>query len=539
MEKYLNTLNSEVDDTFFKEAQINNYIVSNVKGFEAKSELLNNLYHQGEIDQNLAFSAIGDFQVNHEAFKIMMVKDIKEIALKFCIYIKANKVLLDTSFNFFGLTFKTFLPKDKKHPNREAVALSKMQDFKIVSNMLFKVLKQQMELQEIKRGNVSSYMSDRVFKIMTESKIAADEYLSNQYIELDDNQELTLKELQELSKKNKINELMMIKNYINELTSDGSWACRFITLTNRPEHLPRSFNANDKTHWDKKTTPTDNAKELQKGWRNIQSRANRNDIPLIGLWCREPHKNGGIHQHILVLTKKEFLVNDSVVKNMTKNQSKSMLGLYKKTKKEIIESKKLTLEKMFLQTFGYTNRSCKIDVLTSNKKSNNVINYITKYIMKTVNVSSYNGTTLDNEQVELDKVSFHRSLWNYRAYGIFGFKNNLGLWRFLRKISNQQDLLTSKIHEDSNLQKAIDMVKSNDYSSFVVFATNHFEKCFRYSKVENKHGEITNVKSSIFDGDETYTFNLNAQLNDILNVDGFIEIDESYLNFKKYKIIKK
>jgi len=539
MNNYINTLNSAIDDTIYKQTQINKYIAFKETGKEAKSELLNNLYHQSEIDQNLAFAALADFQINNEAFKIMMVKDIKETALKFCIYIKANKTILDTSFNFFGLTFKSFLPKDKKHPNKEAVALSKMQDFKIVSNLLFKIFKQQLELQEIKRGNVNSYMSERVFKIMAESKIAADEYLSNQYIELDDNQELTLKELQELSKKNKINELMMIKNYINELTSDGTWACRFITLTNRPEHLPRGFNSNDKTHWDKKTTPTDNAKELQKGWRNIQSRANRNDIPLIGLWCREPHKNGGIHQHILVLTKKEFLVNDSIVKNMTKNQTKSMLGLYRKAKKEIIESKKLTLEKMFLQTFGYTNRSCKIDVLTSNKKSNNVINYITKYIMKTVNVSAYNGTTLDNDQSELDKVSFHRSLWNYRAYGIFGFKNNLGLWRFLRKVSHQQEILTTRIHEDSNLQKAINMVKNNDYSSFVAFATNHFEKCFNYSQVENKHGEITNVISSIFDGDKTYNFNLNAQLRDISNIDGLVEIDESYLNFKKYKIIQK
>ena len=539
MNNYINTLNSAIDDTIYKQAQINKYIAFKESGYEAKSELLNNLYHQSEIDQNLAFAALGDFQVNHEAFKIMMVKDIKKMALKFCIYIKANKTLLDTSFNFFGLTFNSFLPKDKKHPNREAVALSKMQDFKIVSNLMFKIFKQQLELQEIKRGNVKSYMSERVFKIMSESKIAADEYLSKQYIELDDNQEMTLKELQELSKKNKINELMMIKNYINELTSDGSWACRFITLTNRPEHLPRAFNTDDRTHWDKKTTPTENAKELQKGWRNIQSRANRNDIPLIGLWCREPHKNGGIHQHILVLTKKEYLVNDSIVREMTKNQTKSRLGLYRKAKKEIVENKKLTLEKMFLQTFGYTNRSCKIDVLTSNKKSNNVINYITKYIMKTVNVNAYNGTVLDNEQSELDKVSFHRSLWNYRAYGIFGFKNNLGLWRFLRKVAHQQELLTTQIHEDSNLQKAINMVKNNDYSSFVAFATNHFEKCFNYSKVENKHGEITNIKSSISDGDKTYTFDLKAQLRDISNIDECIEIDESYLNFKKYKIIQK
>ncbi|HFQ5181765.1 TPA: replication endonuclease [Vibrio vulnificus] len=500
------------------------------------SQFINNLYFDKNADASIVKKAIGDFSVflKTEPKEILKVEDIKILAVRFALYVKSSGVAFDTSFNFFGLTFGSFMPKDKNHPNKEAVAFSKCQDAKLITDRLFKIYKQQLELTQIKQGVVSEYMSDKLFNIMLKAKEHSNAYLDSQYIELESGEQLSLLDLQNKTKMNKINEMMMIKNYINELTSTGEYAARFFTITDRPENLPRGYDQNDKTHWDGVSTPKDNADNLQRGWRNIQSRANRAGIELYGIWCREPHKKGGIHQHLLIITKKDFLVNDSIVKAMTNNQTKSKMGLYNKAKKEILESTEMTLEKLFLETFGYTNRSCKIDVLTS-KNGSNVVNYITKYIMKTVNVSSYKNTTLDNDQSHLDKVSFHRSLWGYRAYGIFGFKNNLTLWRFLRKVANQQDVLTTRIEQGSKLEQAIRMVKDNDYSSFVPFATEHFQKCFGYSSIENEHGELTKIVSTITDGNNTYSFNLKAIMKDVYN-DGLAEIDEYHLDFTKYEI---
>ncbi|MDH6003348.1 replication endonuclease, partial [Vibrio aestuarianus] len=222
-------------------------------------------------------------------------------------------------------------------------------------------------------------------------------------------EELSLLDLKEKTKQNKMNELMMIKNYINTYQKMG-WQARFITVTNNSTDLPRAYNSKDKQHWDGITTPQDNARRLQQIWRNIQSRAVRNGIEMIGIICREPHKNGGVHMHLLILVAPQHAYDSKKVRKMTNYQTINKLGKYKALKKEILESS-MTIEKLFLHAYGYTNRSCKIDVLSGGKKNNNVVNYITKYIMKTIDVRNYNGTELNDTDKKINKISFHRSLW--------------------------------------------------------------------------------------------------------------------------------
>jgi hypothetical protein len=436
---------------------------------------------------------------------------------------------IDFDFNFFGLTVTDFKPRDDKEEYCQKVLINKLTCYKLINSKLTKIYRQQLELQQIKRGNVTEYMSDTGFNVMMDSKKSVDEYLANRFIEFGKERK-TLLELKDSSKTHKMNELCVLKNHINALVNDASWGCRFITITNKPEELPRAYNSKDKTHWNGVSTPRDNADQLQQRWRNIQSYANRNSIPLIGIWCREPHKKGGLHQHILVFTKKNFLESEKKIKSMTKNQVSNKLGLYRAAKKMIISNDDLTIEKLFLKNFGYTNRSCKIDVLKNNK-SQNIVNYITKYIMKTIDVRNYNGTSLDNDDNHIHKISFHRTLWNYRAYGFFGFNNRLGLWRFIRKIEKNKSALTTDILKNSTLEKALTAVRENDYSSFLAVSDG---LSFESHSSESSYGEKITKRYGLKDGEIVYVFSESVfEKYDVLEKINIFE----YLDFPVYEVM--
>lgn len=473
--------------------------------------------------------------LNVNAYMILKEKNLSNLSKRFSIYFRQFEKYYN-DFNFFGLTVSDFSVIDKDENYCQSVLLSKLTDYKLINKKLNKIYIQQLELQQIKRGNVKEYMSDITYSFMSKRKVKSDQYLSNKFIsvksENGDIEEKTLLELQDLSKKNKMNELSVIKNYVSSLINDGTYGFRFITVTNTPDELPRSFNSSDKTHWNGISTPSDNAKQLQKRWRNIQAYANKNDIPLVGVWCREPHKKGGIHQHLLVITKLDFLEKDQFVKKMTKNQTNSKLGLYKQSKNKILSSSKITLEQMFLKTFGYTNRSCKIDVLTGGKNLN-VLNYITKYIMKTIDLKDYNGTNLKDDQTSFNKISFHRSVWSYRAYGFFGFKNALGKWRFLRKVNNNISRFSFSFDENSIISKALELVKNNDYSNFMKLS-DHFD--FVSTRTFTKHGEKNTTKYAIIENDITYVYS-DFVLDDF-DLLKTIQVFK-YLDFQKYQVYTK
>lgn len=475
-----------------------NYLNFEKFGKEAKSNFLDSLLVEEKDHTSKIVLKNLKPNLNISAKEILNEKSLKKLSKRFSIYFRQYKNLSNedieqveeiNNFYFFGLTIKDFKPTVSNCKNEKVflIALSKMTDHKLIQNKLVKIFKQQLELQQIRRGKVNNYMSDTVYNMMLEDKKSVDEYLSSRFIQFKE-EKRTLLELKELGKTNRMNELCVIKNHINKMVNDDDWGCRFITITNRPEELPRAYNKADKTHWNGVSTPSDNVQQLQERWRNIQSYANRNGIPLIGIWCREPHKKSGIHQHLLIFTKREYLENDKMITTMTKNQTKSLLGKYKATKKEILNSENITLEQMFLRQFGYTNRSCKIDVLTNQGKPQNIVNYITKYIMKTIDLKEYNGTSIEkDDENHINKVSFHRSLWQYRAYGFFGFKKEIGLWRMFQKIKNLKHCCAS-IVKDSYAEKALTAVKSGDFSAFLEVSSN-----LKIAKTptETAHGETS------------------------------------------------
>jgi hypothetical protein len=508
--------------------RFNQYLFSFDEDDNTKSEFLNILLEKpsNEITKGIFNLYKPNLDIN--PVDILRQKKLLQTAKYFSFWFRQFKTI-NFDFNFFGLTVDDFKPRDENEKYCQKVLINKLTCYKLINSKLTKIYRQQLELQQIKRGKVSEYMSDVGFNVMMNSKKSVDEYLSCRFIEFGKERK-TLLELKENSKTHKMNELCVIKNHINTLVNDGSWGCRFITITNKPEELPRSYNSKDKTHWNGVSTPRDNAVQLQRRWRNIQSYANRNSIPLIGIWCREPHKKGGIHQHILVFTKKGFLESEKTIKAMTKNQVSNKLGLYRAAKKKIISNDDLTIEKLFLKHFGYTNRSCKIDVLKNNK-SQNIVNYITKYIMKTIDVRTYNGTSLDNDDNHIHKISFHRTLWNYRAYGFFGFNNSLGLWRFIRKIEKNKNALTIEILKNSILDKALTAVRENDYSSFLAVSEGlNFES----HKAESSYGERITKRYGLKGGETVYVFSESVfEKYDVLKKINIFE----YLNFPVYEVM--
>lgn len=513
--------NQEITERFKK------YLFSFDQDDNTKSEFLNILLEKpsNEITKGIFNLYKPNLDIN--PVDILRQKKLLQTAKHFSFWFRQFDVI-DFDFNFFGLTVADFKPRDDIEEYCQKVLINKLTCYKLINSKLTKIYRQQLELQQIKRGNVTEYMSETGFNVMMDSKKSVDEYLANRFIEFGKERK-TLLELKESSKTHKMNELCVIKNHINTLVNDGSWGCRFITITNKPEELPRAYNSKDKTHWNGVSTPRDNADQLQQRWRNIQSYANRNSIPLIGIWCREPHKKGGLHQHILVFTKKDFLESEKTIKAMTKNQVSNKLGLYRAAKKMIISNDDLTIEKLFLKHFGYTNRSCKIDVLKNNK-SQNIVNYITKYIMKTIDVRNYNGTSLDNDDNHIHKISFHRTLWNYRAYGFFGFNNSLGLWRFIRKIEKNKSALTTDILKNSTFEKALTAVRENDYSSFLAVSEGlNFES----HRSESSYGEKITKRYGLKDGETVYVFSESVfEKYDVLEKINIFE----YLDFPVYEV---
>jgi hypothetical protein len=515
------------DTTEEIKARFSQYLFSFDQDDNTKSEFLNVLLEKpsNEITKGIFNLYKPNLDIN--AVAILRQNKLLQTAKCFSFWFRQFDVI-DFDFNFFGLTVTDFKPRDDKEEYCQKVLINKLTCYKLINSKLTKIYRQQLELQQIKRGNVTEYMSDTGFNVMMDYKKSVDEYLANRFIEFGKERK-TLLELKESSKTNKMNELCVIKNHINILVNDGSWGCRFITITNKPEELPRAYNSKDKTHWNGVSTPRDNADQLQQRWRNIQSYANRNSIPLIGIWCREPHKKGGLHQHILVFTKKDFLESEKTIKAMTKNQVSNKLGLYRAAKKMIISNDDLTIEKLFLNHFGYTNRSCKIDVLKNNK-SQNIVNYITKYIMKTIDVRNYNGALLDNDDNHIHKISFHRTLWNYRAYGFFGFNNSLGLWRFIRKVEKNKSALTTDILKNSTLEKALAAVRENNYSSFLAVSEGlNFES----HRAESSYGERITKRYGLKDGETVYVFSESVfEKYEVLEKINIFE----YLDFPVYEV---
>ncbi|MDE1307857.1 hypothetical protein L9W77_12930 [Vibrio aestuarianus] len=106
--------------------------------------------------------------------------------------------------------------------------------------------------------------------------------------------------------------------------------------------------------------------------------------------------------------------------------------------------------------------------------------------MKTIDLKEYNGTSIENDdETYINKVSFHRSLWQYRAYGFFGFKKELGLWRLFQKIKNI-DSCCSSIAKSSNIEKAINAAKEGDFSKFLEVSPNID---IAHNRGETAHGE--------------------------------------------------
>ncbi|CAH8185269.1 conserved hypothetical protein [Vibrio aestuarianus] len=491
-ESYLDYLKDiDKNKSLQNQFEINNYIkLSFETGKNEKSVFLDSLLSQEHLDISIRdiFNKFIENNFNTNRNDILKNKDLVNLAKTFSVVAKTFDYKYN--FKFYGLTFENFMPKGSySREQKIIIALSKLQDYEIILGKLKTIYHQQLELFQIKNGSVKEYMSNKLYSLKLEDKKKVDDFLDSQYIEIvnqkNEVEELSLLDLKEKTKQNKMNELMMIKNYINTYQKMG-WQARFITVTNNSTDLPRAYNSKDKQHWDGITTPQDNARRLQQIWRNIQSRAVRNGIEMIGIICREPHKNGGVHMHLLILVAPQHAYDSKKVRKMTNYQTINKLGKYKALKKEILESS-MTIEKLFLHAYGYTNRSCKIDVLSGGKKNNNVVNYITKYIMKTIDVRNYNGTELNDTDKKINKISFHRSLWKYRAYSFFGFKNSLNKWRLIRKLKNQHENLSFLIIKDKLMKNLVDCVENNNYKDFVELA-EHCETAKFYTK--NKHGEI-------------------------------------------------
>ena len=481
---------------YYHEEGFEQYLETENSDKTRKSSLVETLLHKpiNEISKSIFNKLKPNLSI--ESKEILNTKSIKTIANEFCLFFRQFQMLTNEEcefieeinyFNYYGLTLLDFKPSECSCPIDRIyqVALSKMTTPKLVKSKLVRIYKQQLVMQQIKTGKVDNCMSDLVYGMMLDDKKSVDEYLSKRFIEFGEERR-TLLELKENAKTNRMNELCVIKNHINTLINDEDWGCRFITITNKPEELPRGYNSADKTHWNGISTPSDNVKQLQDRWRNIQSYAKRKGIPLIGIWCREPHKKSGVHQHLLIFTKRDFLESDKLIYSMTKNQTKNLLGKYKGIRKQILNSDEATLEQIFLNKFGYTNRSCKIDVLTNQGKPQNIVNYITKYIMKTIDLKEYNGTSIESDdETYINKVSFHRSLWQYRAYGFFGFQKELGKWRMFQKIKNI-DSCCSSIAKGSNIEKAINSAKVGDFSKFLEVSPNID---IATNRVDTVHGE--------------------------------------------------
>lgn len=331
---------------------------------------------------------------------------------------------------------------------------------------------------------------------------------------IDENDQfITLYDLQKNKNEKKLKELYCVNKALEEKARVEEKTFLFVTLT-----LPAIFKpcpANGNNSYDDYTVK-EGVKLLNKVFENFRKRKNdllNNDKKRIlksfrnkslssdvfGFWSKEPQADGTPHTHFLIYL----------------------------DKKDIHIIKRL-FQYVVAQTFkkaGFKRSNATLDIKHDNGNASPAT-YIFKYIMKALSVEKAsindNGEEktiqLDQEEIKVSKENY--KLHSYRRYGTFGIQNALGVWRELKRLTYQKELLKDVLkqlvnrkvkqpksinnYEIDTFKNILRVVKENDFYKFLTIYNKDILRV-NYKESKNEYDEIIKTPLNLYFNGNTYT----------------------------------
>lgn len=334
---------------------------------------------------------------------------------------------------------------------------------------------------------------------------------------------ITLYDLQEEAKQKRLYELFCVNKGLESKAKEEDKTFLFITLT-----LPACFKPspkNNKVSYDNHTVK-EGIKLLNKVFENFRKRKNdllNNDNKRIlkafrkkeltsdvfGFWTKEPQQDGTPHTHFLMYVDKNDI---HIIKRL--------------------------FQYVVAQTFkksGFKRSNATLDIKEDNGKAS-PSTYIFKYIMKTLSmdkakIKDKNGQekTIDIEEQETKSTEKNYKLHSYRRYGTFGIQNGLGIWRELKKLTLQKELLKEilndldkredtfhpykkfKITLKQKFLSILNSVRNNDFKKFIDLYDKDFLS-LNYIESINEYNEIIKQPKNLIIFNKFYKSRNNYEL---------------------------
>ena len=358
---------------------------------------------------------------------------------KYDIFLHSQKIPHSMNL-FFGHSLKNITGKNKKEKYQNLL------DRKYISKILHKRKQYHVEAFSIHKHK-TEYVSDQCVKYQAYKKNETNKYLKKKKIKIAENKEKTLFELQENNAKNKVAEIYNICRLMTKKANDENKNWLMVTIT-----APGSFHMNPtkskNNSWDINNTAKECDNFITSIYRNATKTLNRkiktNEInEYYGVWCKEPHKSGALHQHVLMYANVDDI---EVIKGIFEIASKNA---FDKINEKWIKSKSVNF------------------VDEDKEKGGSGSSYVFKYIMKSLNASEYE--TKDGNKIEIEesnRVGSHMMTFNYKRYSFIGISKNLSIWRETRKIIARTGYVENKDKFSVGIQKIFNFVVNNQYMDF-------------------------------------------------------------------------
>lgn len=371
--------------------------------------------------------------------KYLRFEEIQKKKRKEIVFHINGKHIKTTDKLFFGYSIKEITGKNKIEKYK------KLLDRKYILNLLIDRSLFIGESFALKK-NKGEYVSDSCVTYQNKRIKKTNEYLKGKGVKFD-NETVSLFELAENKRKNKVAEIYNICRLMNEKANNEKKVWLMTTIT-----APGVFHINPtkskNNNWDSRNTAKECDVFITNIYRNTTKQLNKikkkGEIgDHFGMWCKEPHKSGAIHQHVL------FYVDVEDVEKIKETFETASINQFKKIGQKWIKDKSVNF------------------VLEDKEKGGSGSSYVFKYIMKSLNADEY--TDNEGNKVEIEqsnRVNSHMKTFKYKRYSFVGIDKGLGIWREIRSIINRTGYKENKNVISESIRSVFDLCLANEYLKF-------------------------------------------------------------------------
>ena len=364
--------------------------------------------------------------------KLVEVNCKKNKVKKIALY--KNKELTSKTELFFSLTFKDIVGRSIES------RVERLFSYKYINKKLLKLDRMHSESLEL-YSKKTDYVSDMAVSTFERKEQKNKEYLESKTVFLDDDNEMSLYDILNMSKQHRVSEIYNVSKQMSNMALEQNKNWLMITIT-----APSKFHINpSKGHnsFDLNLSAKDSDTFITDVYRAAYKELSKKKYDFFGVWCKEPHRSGAVHMHCLLY------INDfdkEMIKHIFTKHSKNAFNKH---------------ESKFINDVS-------INFVEEDKeKGGSGSSYIFKYIMKTLGCDEY--VSKDGRKIEIEqskRISSHMSTYAYKRYSFIKINNKLSSWRAARKIVKSMKYETNKNDFTLEIQKVFDCVLNNDYMKF-------------------------------------------------------------------------